>query len=169
MNSKELMKKLEVGRVGYGTQTYNDVALTLNKEETLELLNHIEQLEKENKELEEHSTELFDGCALLTLKVEELKKENQELKEKVDYYKKEMESEQCFRESNQNHLIKYAQAIKILKEKLELKLEVYHNGGCTLNHKVIHNCITPDERCLRNLEIKEYDLLKEAFESVGGE
>lgn len=41
----------------------------------------LEQLEKENKELKEHSTELFDRCALLTLKVEELKKENKELEE----------------------------------------------------------------------------------------
>lgn len=51
MNREELMKKLVLARVGNGTQTYNDVVLTLTKEETLELLKHIEKLEKENSEL----------------------------------------------------------------------------------------------------------------------
>lgn len=58
MNSKELMKKLEVGRVGYGTQSYNDVVVTLTKEETLELLEYIEQLEKHNKHLKKHNKHL---------------------------------------------------------------------------------------------------------------
>ena len=53
MKREELMKKLDVGRVGNGTQTYNDVVVTLTKEETLELFKYIEQLEKENQRLEE--------------------------------------------------------------------------------------------------------------------
>ena len=53
MNREELIKKLELSRVGNGTQTYNDVVLTLTKEETLELLKYIEQLEKEIKRYSE--------------------------------------------------------------------------------------------------------------------
>ena len=49
MNSKELITKIDIGRVGNGTQTYNDMCLILNKEETLELLHYIEQLEIANK------------------------------------------------------------------------------------------------------------------------
>lgn len=52
MKSKEeLMKKLELARVGNGTQTYNDFALVLTKEEAFELFKDIEQLETENQEL----------------------------------------------------------------------------------------------------------------------
>lgn len=51
MNREDLIKKLELARVGNGTQTYNDVVVTLTKEETLELLKYIEKLEKENQEL----------------------------------------------------------------------------------------------------------------------
>ena len=55
--------------------------------------------------------------------------------------------------------------IKILKDKLDIKLEVYRNGGCILNHKVIYNCMIPNERCLRYLEVEEYKLLKEILEN----
>ena len=55
-------------------------------------------------------------------------------------------------------------ALDILKEKLDIKLEVYHSGGCTLNHKIIPNCVTPNERCLRYLEVEEYELLKNTLE-----
>ena len=42
MNREDLIKKLELARVGNGTQTYNEVVLTLTKKETLELLKYIE-------------------------------------------------------------------------------------------------------------------------------
>lgn len=113
----------------------------------------LEQLEKENRELKEHSTELFDRCALLTLKVEGLKKENQELKEQVDYYKKEMESEQYFRESNQNHLMNYVQAINILKDFF------------IIHQKNSNYLITATG--FDRLSQMDYELLKEVFESVG--
>ena len=50
MNREDLIKKLELARVGNGTQTYNDVVVTLTKEETLELLKNNERLEKELKQ-----------------------------------------------------------------------------------------------------------------------
>lgn len=50
-----------------------------------------------------------------------------------------------------------------MEDKLDIKLEVYNNGGCTLNHKIIPNCIVSQERCLRHLEVEEYELLKEVF------
>lgn len=59
---------------------------------------------------------------------------------------------------------KLKKAVDILKEKLDIKLEVYHSGGCTLNHKIIPNCVTPNERCLRYLEVEEYELLKRFLE-----
>jgi hypothetical protein len=66
-----------------------------------------------------------------------------------------------FKEEN----LKLKKAIEILNDKLDIKLEVYHNGGCILNHKVIRNCIIPNERCLRYLEVEEYELLKEVLEN----
>ena len=58
---------------------------------------------------------------------------------------------------------KLKKVIEILKEKLDIKLEIYHNGGCILNHKIISNCVIPNERCLRYLEVEEYELLKEVL------
>ena len=63
-----------------------------------------------------------------------------------------------------DRLEKLEKALDILKEKLDIKLEVYHSGGCTLNHKIIPNCVTPNERCLRYLEVEEYELLKEVLD-----
>ena len=60
---------------------------------------------------------------------------------------------------------KFKQALEILKDKLDIKLEVYRNGGCTLNHKIIYNCIVGFERCLRYLEVEEYKLLKEVLDN----
>lgn len=51
MTSKELIKKIDIGRIGNGSVTYNDMCLILNKEETLELLQYIEKIEKDNQEL----------------------------------------------------------------------------------------------------------------------
>lgn len=62
MNRKELLKKIDVARVGNGTQTYNDVVLTLTKEEILELIQYVDKLEKENKELK---GALEDACERL--------------------------------------------------------------------------------------------------------
>lgn len=66
-------------------------------------------------------------------------------------------------EDLQKENIKLKKVIEILDDKLDIKLEVYHNGGCTLNYKVIRNCIIPNERCLRYLEVEEYKLLKEVL------
>ena len=60
-------------------------------------------------------------------------------------------------------LSKYKQVLDILKDKLDIKLEIYHNGGCTLNHKIISNCITSNDRCLQHLEIEQYEILKEVL------
>ena len=62
-----------------------------------------------------------------------------------------------------DRLEKLEKVIEILKEKLDIKLEIYHNGGCILNHKIISNCVIPNERCLRYLEVEEYKLLKEVL------
>lgn len=77
MNREELMKKIELARVGNGTQTYNDVVLTLTKDETLELLQYIEQLEIANKNNEGLVRENVD----LINRNLELQDENQKLKE----------------------------------------------------------------------------------------
>ena len=58
---------------------------------------------------------------------------------------------------------KLKQAIDTLKDKLDIKLEIYHNGGCTLNYKIISNCIIPNDRCLKHLEVEQYKLLKEVL------
>ena len=63
---------------------------------------------------------------------------------------------------------KLKKVIEILKDKLDIKLEVYHSGGCTLNHKIIPNCIVSQERCLRHLEVEEYYLLKEVIHNEKG-
>lgn len=166
MNREELMKKLELARVGNGTQTYNDVVLTLTKEETIELLKYIEKFEKLEKlvwkkveELvnEEHrSKELYD-------KNIELKQENQELEEKVDYYKKEMESEQCFRETTQECLVNVIQAIKILKQYVDISMRRNEVNG---NYDI--HCIY-SFGSYKDITEEKYDLLKEVFESVGEE
>ena len=111
-------------------------------------------------------------------KLEQLEKENQELKETLNKTRKmgletieekeqlsnELHKLNCYRNIELNEISKLKRALNILKEKLDIKLEIYHNGGCTLNHKIISNCITPDERCLRYLEVEEYELLKEVLE-----
>ena len=116
--------------------------------------------------MSKNNIDIYDAIPSVGHLIEEnikLKKENQELKEQVDYYKKEMESEQCFRESTQSHLIKYAQAIKILKEKIEMPLL---DDFEVINTNYIH-LYRLRTKALINEE--EYKLLKEVFESVGEE
>lgn len=161
MNSKELIKKIDIGRVGNGTQTYNDMCLILNKEETLELLQYIEKLENKNQELKDDNSQMQGWYDCYFIENEKLEKENKELKEKTEKIIDELI------EHEQKTFRKYAKckrALDILKEKLDIKLEVYHCGGCTLNHKIIPNCVTPNERCLRYLEVEEYELLKSVLE-----
>ena len=74
MTREELMKKLELARVGNGTQTYNDVVLTLTKEETLELLNYIEKIEKENQNLKEVMKNREEGTIELIKAIKILKR-----------------------------------------------------------------------------------------------
>lgn len=149
-------------------------------------LDRLEQLEKELKQtklnfrnsqihskncykkLKEKYTRLeraYKNNEVMTRDLNELINRNLELKDEL---KRSQETISAWMENHKKLIIdngKMKKAIEILKERLELKLEVCHNGGCTLNHKVIRGCITPNERCLRHLEIKEYELLKEVFEN----
>ena len=73
------------------------------------------------------------------------------------------------KENNENYMIIYKelerleelkQLIKTLKDVLDLKIEMYHKGGYTLNYKGISNCMTSYDRCLKELEVEQYNLLK---------
>lgn len=86
------------------------------------------------------------------------------LKEKYKKLQKENEKFLVNKNLAQILAVKYKKALDILKEKLDIKLEIHHNGGCTLNHKIISNCVIPNERCLRYLEVEEYELLKEVLD-----
>ena len=131
MNSKELIKKLELARVGNGTQTYNDVCLSLNKEETLELLQYVEQLEKENQELKEDLEESFDYNALRQLKINSLEEENTKLKKALDILKKYICISKRRNEVNGNYDISCIYSLgsykDITKEAYELLEEVLGN------------------------------------------
>lgn len=116
MNREELMKKLDVGRVGNGTQTYNDVVVTLTKEETLELLKYIEKLEKENQELKASYESLSKENLKLSIEnhnskiVEEMNKtvvenKNKQLLEAIELNNKYIDK-----------IIMLKKAIKLLKE-----------------------------------------------------
>ena len=91
-------------------------------------------------------------------RLEKLEKENQELRKAIKQWN--INGGNLLKENT-----KLKKAIEILNDKLDIKLEVYHNGGCTLNHKIISNCIVSHERCLRHLEVEEYKLLKEVLEN----
>ena len=150
MNSKEKIKNIKSvinefyhtekceGRL---TECANDCWKSYQKDcdEIKQDLDRLEQLEKENQELKEHSTELFDRCALLTLKVEQLKQENQNLKEVM---------------KNREEV-----AIELIKAITILKLVSSLNCDKTLE----------TERHFLRLTQEAYELLKRVFESVGGE
>ena len=93
---------------------------------------------------------------------EEIEREYFEIKHDLDRLEKLEEAHKNLWDIAYN---RYYKVIKILKDKLDIKLEVYRNGGCILNHKVIYNCMIPNERCLRYLEVEEYKLLKEILEN----
>lgn len=65
MNSKELIKKIDTGRLGNGSVSYNDMCLILNKEETLEHLQYIERLELALEKAIEKCMK-FDKCPPIT-------------------------------------------------------------------------------------------------------
>lgn len=85
MNREDLIKKLELARVGSGTQTYNDVVLTLIKEETLELFKYIEQLEKENQGVKDDNTRLWHGLEYGNNEISKLKQAIKILKDKIEF------------------------------------------------------------------------------------
>lgn len=85
MNREDLIKKLELARVGSGTQTYNDVVLTLTKEETLELFKYIEQLEKENQGVKDDNTRLWHGLEYGNNEISKLKQAIKILKDKIEF------------------------------------------------------------------------------------
>lgn len=90
-------------------------------------------------------------------------KENQELEEKVDYYKKEMESEQDFRENLQIDLIEFVGAIKILGEYVAISIRRNKVNG---NYDIPYIYSFGSHK---DITEEEYDLLKRVFESVGVE
>lgn len=83
MNSKELIKKIDIGRVGDGSVSYNDVCLSLNKEETLELLQYVEQLEKELKRSQEYIQKSTNDHKNLIIENGKMKKSIEILKNKI--------------------------------------------------------------------------------------
>ena len=152
MNREELMKKLDVGRVGNGTQTYNDVVLTLTKEETLELLKYIDKLDKHNKNLCRlnaetlgESVEIHNENATLKLKLEQLEKKYQELEER---FKKR--AELCIEFSEYTR--QYEKVLDFLMDKFKLELKV-NRLYFLYNNQYFE------------LDKEEYELLKEVLES----
>ena len=223
MNREDLIKKLELARVGSGTQTYNDVVLTLTKEETLELLEYIEKLDKHNKNLCRlnaetlgESVEIHNENATLKLKLEQLEKElkqtklnfknsqthskncykklkekfeklerayknnevlvrdlneliNRNLELKKDYDLLDEDYDQLFAKflgrKNENEKLK--QAIKVLKDKFKLDVSLNIDGEFSVEVKIDKIQNIPNIVYLKYLEIEQYELLKQVFESVG--
>ena len=121
--------------------------------DNVKLMNRNLKLQDENAKLKQDIASLeLDTC------IPQLRKENEKLKF-------DLQTAVCLEVKNAKECAKLKQAISILKEKLDIKLEIYHSGGCTLNHKIIPNCVTSNERCLRYLEVEEYGLLKEVLEN----
>lgn len=135
MNSKELIKKIDIGRVGNGTQTYNDMCLILNKEETLEHLQYVEQLEKENQKLKE---------------------ELEEIKKVRDNYSDQLNYVWNIAKSLKNDLEELKKALDILKEKLEIEL---HKDDLCFPIPMISG-----SEIYQNLTQEEYELLKEVLD-----
>lgn len=152
---EKILNKLDVQRVGYGTQTYNDVALTLNKEETLELLNHIEQIEKEIQELKEKNLKLS------------IENHNSKIVEEMNKTVVENKNKQLLKATELNityidKIIMLKKAIKILKGKLVPILLLQEVDTLEEYNEGLDDC---DEYRLTQ---EEFDLLKKVFESVGG-
>ena len=114
---------------------------------------HSKNCYKKLKEKFERGKEVYHRNYELIQENGKLKQENQELEEKVDYYKKEMESEQCFRENLQIDLIEFVGAIKILKD-----FFIIHQK----NSDYLITATGFDK-----LSQMDYELLKRVFESVG--
>ena len=114
---------------------------------------HSKNCYKKLKEKFERGKEVYHRNYELIQENGKLKQENQELKEQVDYYKKEMESEQCFRENLQIDLIEFVGAIKILKDFFIIHQK---NGDYLITATGFDK-----------LSQMDYELLKRVFESVG--
>ena len=85
MNSKELLKKIELARIGNGTQSINDVCLILNKEETLEHLKYVEQLEKELKRCQDTIKKWMGDHKKLIIDNGKMKKALEKACERLEY------------------------------------------------------------------------------------
>lgn len=165
MNREDLIKKLKLARVGSRTQTYNDVVLTLTKEETLELLKYIEKLEKLIwKKVEELVNEEYRSKELYDKNIE-LKQENQKLKEKNKKWQelfgrdlcevlgREMLLEENTKLKKVCHLLLYKRInIDFLRE--SKNVDAYNEWISNLMN-------------YSKLTKKQYELLKRVFESVG--
>lgn len=143
MNSKELIKKIDIGRVGNGTQTYNDMCLILNKEETLEHLQYVEQLEKENQELKET--------------LNETRKMGLEIIEEKKQLSNELHKLNCYRNIELNEITKLKKALEILKRINFTLNETRHNN--TSIEVWINSLFEFVE-----LSQEEYELLKNTLE-----
>lgn len=151
INKEELMKKFELARVGNGTQTYNDVVLTLTKEETLELLKYIEKLEKENLKLsiENHNSKI----------VEEMNKTVVENKNKQLLETTELNITYL------DKIIILKKAIKLLKDWFRFKVTKFNNLDGTFRYVLEYEVGLSGYGIILTQE--QYELLKRVFESVG--
>lgn len=113
---KELKEKFELARVGNGTQTYNDVVLILTKEETLELLKYIEQLEKENQKLKASYESLIKENLKLSIE-----NHNSKIVEEMNKTVVENKNKQLLEATELN--IKYIDKIIMLKKTIEILKE----------------------------------------------
>lgn len=188
MNREELMKKLELSRVGNGTQTYNDVVVTLTKEETLEQLKYIEHLEKELKQtklnfrnsqthskncykkLKEKYTRLeraYKNNEVMTRDLNELINRNLELKDEL---KRSQETINAWMENHKKLIIDNGKMKKALDIFERQYIHIYYLRR-TENVEEYNKMIDKfDEYDLFDYLIEEdYELLKQVFESVGEE
>lgn len=147
-----------------------------------EALDHLEQLEKENQEIEKlYLNENKHWCET----IDSLRKENQELKEKISKFEKpilymcrdrqsrELQRLRLLELANKfnvpillndfetvKELEKLKKAIEILKEKLKLSLSEYKTI------KTINAVLPIGNNEMNRLTQQEYDLLKEVLENV---
>lgn len=187
MKSKKILKKIK-DHHEYLINVYFDTP-TMSKEEALEIANNMfedmeneldrlivnlcvvqcaEHLQEENEQLNQVNDYLERVINRWQEKYIALEKQHKQTRS--NFKNSQTHSKNCYKKLKAKYKKlevenkKLKQAIDILKEKLDIKLEVYHCGGCTLNHKIISNCVTSNERCLRYLEVEEYELLKEMLE-----
>ena len=142
MTSKELIKKIDIGRIGNGSVTYNDICLILNKEETLEHLQYIEQLEKENQELKET--------------LNKTRKMGLEITEEKEQLSNELHKLNCYRNIELNEISKLKKVLDILKENFPIKFLGYNKYGAK-PYEIMFN------GRIMGFDKEKYELLKEVF------